>query len=136
MIFETTVAKAVATATLAGSSALGINMAVTDCPAGQEMTVFGCGKVTSHPDESIHQGTGSHSAVTVPVDFRDESGNRTSSGMGTGDQFEWLGGRKPGKNGDGTLIEVKQTTTKMGGWGNLYTGWIPVKYTQIPSMFN
>lgn len=137
MIFETAAAKVAATAVLAGSATLGVGVAATDCPAGQEVTIMGCGKVTQTvPDETIRRGTGTISATTVNVDFRDENGNRTSSGMGTGDQFEWLGGRKPGKNGDGTLIEVKQTTTGKGGWGDRYEGWIPAKYTQIPSMFN
>jgi len=134
MLFETAAAKTVAAAVLAGGATLGVNAAVTDCPAGQEMTVVGCAEVTHHPDET-KWGTGTNSATTVAVDFRDQNGNRTNSGMGAEDQFEWLGGRKPGKNGDGMLIEVKQTTTGKGGWGSLYQGWIPVKYTQIPSMF-
>ena len=139
MFFETAVAKTVAGAVLAGGATLGVGVAVKDCPAGQEMSVMGCAKVTHHP--SGRKGTGTHSAVDgrkAPsgVDLRDGNGNRTTSGLGPDDQFEWLGGKKPGKNGDGTLIEVKQVTTGKGGWGPLYEGWIPVKFTQIPSMFN
>jgi hypothetical protein len=136
MIFETAAAKAAATAVLAGSATLGVGVAASDCPSGQEMTVWGCAVVKTAPDETIRRGTGTISATTVAVTFRDENGNRTDSGLGAEDQFEWLGGRKPGKNGDGQLIEVKQITTGKGGWGSLYQGWIPAKYTQIPSMFN
>lgn len=136
MIFETAAAKAVATTVLAGSATLGVGVAANDCPSGQEMTIWGCAVVETAPDETIRRGTGTISATTVAVTFRDGNGNRTDSGLGAADQFEWLGGRKQGKNGDGQLIEVKQITTGKGGWGPRYEGWIPAKYTQIPSMFD
>lgn len=116
--------------TVTGVSATG------HCSPGQVVTSFGCGTVTQTlPDES-RQGTGVTSAVTVDVDFRDAGGSRTDSGISHNDVFEWLGGRKPGKNGDGTLIEVKQVTHGKGGWGPAYIGWIPEKYTQAPMMFH
>ena len=135
MLFETAAAKTVAAAVLAGGATLGVNAAVTDCPAGQEMTVVGCAKVTHYPDELKDGDTGIISAPSVSVAFRDESGNRTGSGMSKWDQFKWLGGKKPGKNGDGTLIEVEQITKGKGGWGSRYRGWIPVKYTQAPEQY-
>ncbi|MFE0472539.1 hypothetical protein ACFW2V_13085 [Streptomyces sp. NPDC058947] len=135
MFLEATAAK-IAGAVLVGGATLGVGAATTDCPTGQEMTVMGCAKVTDYEDETVQQGTGSHSAVTVDVTFRDDQGNRTTSGMSSQDQFEWLGGKKPGKNGDGMLIEVKQISRGKGGWGPLYQGWIPVKYTHIPRMFD
>lgn len=95
-------------------------------------------KITECPDVVVSGGQGtSISSVTpgVGVDFRDDNGNRTSSGLSNQDQFEYLNAKKPGKNGDGTLIKVKQITKGKGGWGSMYIGWIPVKYTQIPSMF-
>lgn len=64
----------------------------------------------------------------VGVDFRDDNGNRTTSGLSPRDQFKYLGQRKVGINGDGTLIKVRQITQGMGGWGDLYEGWIPEKY--------
>jgi hypothetical protein len=135
MLFETAAAKVAAGALLAGGVTFG-GVAASDCPTGQEMTVMGCATVKNYDDETIRQGTGSTSFVTVDVDFRDNDGNRTSSGMSNQDQFEWLGGKKPGKNGDGMLIEVKQISTGKGGWGSLYQGWIPVKFTSAPRMFN
>lgn len=126
-------ASVVASVVVAGGAVVGVG-AAKDCPAGQDATLFGCAVVTTAPDE-VKQGTNVNSAVTVDVDFRDAQGNRTSSGMGNEDQFQWLGGKKPGKNGDGALIQVRQLTRGQGGWGPLYEGWIPVKYTQIPSMF-
>lgn len=128
------VAKVAATAVLAGGAVAGVS-ATESCPAGQEATLFGCATVTHHPDEENRRDTGITSAVTVNVSFRDNHGNKTDSGISTEDQFKWLGGKKLGKNGDGMLIEVEQTTEGKGGWGSLYQGWIPVKYTQIPSMF-
>jgi hypothetical protein len=107
------------------------------CPAGKEMTVFGCATVQNYPGETSSTGTNVRSSVTPSggVDFRDKNGNRTGSGMSNQDQFVWLGSKKPGKNGDGMLIEVEQVTHGKGGWGPLYKGWIPVKFTQAPQMF-
>lgn len=133
MLMESAAAK-VAAALIAGGAATGVGVSVADCPTGQEMTVVGCAKVTHHSDDS-GRGTGSHSATTVSVYFRDADGNKTDSGLGPGDQFEWLGGKKMGKNGDGMLVEIRQTTTGKGGWGSLYEGWIPMKYTQTPRLF-
>ena len=127
------VAKVVAGAVLAGGAVAGVG-ATTHCNPGEVLIGGSCGKVTgTMPDET--RGTGVTSAVTVDVDFRDTNGNRTNSGISTQDQFEWLGGKKQGKGGDGTLIEVKQITHGKGGWGPAYKGWIPVKFTQIPGMF-
>lgn len=128
----------VAAGVLAAGAVTGGAVQIADgCPAGQDMTVFGCAKVQGYPDQSSSSGTNIRSSITPAggVDFRDSRGNRTGSGISNEDQFEWLGGKKPGKNGDGTLIEVKQVTHGKGGWGPLYQGWIPVKFTQLPSMF-
>jgi hypothetical protein len=84
---------------------------------------------------SVDPNTTSAVTPAVGVDFRDDHGNRTTSGISNRDQFEYLGVQREGKNGDGTLIKVRQLTNGRGGWGKLYTGWIPVKYTQLPSMF-
>jgi hypothetical protein len=138
MLFETAAAKAAATAAsavLVGGAAVGVSTAAGSCPDGQERTLFGCAKVVEYEGEEVRRGTGTTSGPTVSVAFRDEHGNRTGSGMSASDQFEWLGGKKMGKDGDGMLIEVRQLTKGRGGWGDRYTGWIPVKYTQIPAMF-
>lgn len=124
--------KAAAGVLVAGGAVVGVGT-TGHCPSGETHTVFGCAKVTTAPDEST--GTGTISAVTVNVSFRDEGGNKTGSGISTEDQFQWLGQKKPGKNGDGTLIKVKQITHGKGGWGPLYEGWIPVKFTQAPALF-
>jgi hypothetical protein len=124
----------IAAGALIASGVVGVS-AAEHCKLGEVATSLGCGKVTQTlPDET--KGGSTTSAVTVPVDFRDADGNRTSSGLGVNDQFHWLGGKKQGKNGDGLLIEIRQTTHGGGGWGPLYEGWIPVKFTQIPSMFH
>lgn len=125
----------VAAGALAATGVVGVS-AAEQCKVGEVLTSFGCGNVTTAPDESHRRGTGSTSAVTTAVTFRDARGNRTGSGLGIEDQFEWLGSKKQGKNGDGPLIEVRQITHGKGGWGPLYEGWIPAKYTQIPSMWD
>lgn len=71
----------------------------------------------------------------VGVDFRDDEGNRTASGLSPRDEFQYMGMKREGKNGDGTLILVKQLTQGKGGWGPVYFAWIPVKYTVDPSLF-
>lgn len=129
------VAKVAAGAVLASGAVVGVN-AAESCPAGQEATILGCASVTQYPDETIRQDTGKRSAVVVNVSFRDANGHKTNSGISTEDQFVWLGGKKQGKNGDGMLIEVEQVTHGKGGWGPLYRGWIPAKYTQLPSMWS
>jgi hypothetical protein len=135
MITTAAVAKVVAGTMLAGGAVAGVG-AVEHCPVGEVFANGGCGKVVQTLPDEKRQGTGTISAVTVDVDFRNGDGERTNSGISTEDQFEWLGGKKPGRDGDGELIEVRQITQGKGGWGPLYQGWIPVKYTQIPQMFN
>lgn len=137
-MLEIAAGKLVAGALLAGGVTVTGVAATSDCPAGQEKTVFGCAEVQHYEGETVQRGTGKISAVTPSqgVTLRDKNGNRTGSGLSNQDQFEWLGGKKPGKNGDGVLIEVKQITQGKGGWGSDYIGWIPVKYTQAPQMFN
>ena len=95
------------------------------------------GSVLATAPAASADGIDTVSSVTpsVGVDFRDDHGNRTSSGLSNRDQFEYLNARRQGRSGDGMLIKVRQITHGKGGWGPLYTGWIPVKYTQLPSMF-
>jgi hypothetical protein len=109
-----------------------------ECPAGQEMTTWGCGEVTEHPEQSGMKGMSVISSVTpeVGVDFRNANGKRTGSGLSNKDQFQWTGRTMEGQGRDGLLIEVKQITEDRGGWGPLYMGWIPVKYTQAPGLFS
>lgn len=127
--------KVAAGALAAGGLTVGGASAVGHCSPGQVVTGFGCGTVKETAPDETRGGTIT-TAVTFDVNFRDDNGDRTSSGLGANDQFHYLGAKKMGKNGDGMLIKVKQTTTGQGGWGSLYEGWIPVKYTQLPSMFN
>lgn len=128
------IAVTAASTVLAGGAAVGIS-ATGDCPTGQEKTVFGCATVTNAPD--ITRGHGSISSVTPSsgVVFRDGNGNRTTSGLSPRDKFMYVGQKMEGKNGDGTLILVKQMTKGVGGWGPLYLAWIPVKYTANPELF-
>ncbi len=94
------------------------------------------GTVTTCPDVTTFRTTVISSVTpAVGVDFRNDDGDRTASGLSSHDQFRFLHLTKEGKGGDGLLIKVRQTTQGKGGWGPLYEGWIPAKYTQIPSMF-
>lgn len=128
-------AKIAAGVLVAGGATVGGVSASTHCPPTQVVTGFGCGTVTETvPGET--RGGSITSAVTVAVDFRDDNGDRTSSGLGAHDQFQYLGAKKQGRNGDGLLIKVRQTTRGQGGWGSLYEGWIPARWTQIPGMFH
>lgn len=139
------IAKAAVVATaLTGSLIAGTASAsALDCKPGQVKVMGQCGTVTGE-DKRQGRSTGITSFVTpsVGVDFRDNNGNKTGSGFYPANAFEYLGRKMHGKNGDGTLILVRQLTkaddgsVTQSGYGNLYTGWIPVKYTQIPSMFN
>jgi len=139
-----TIAAGAAAAALAGTIALGGAAAASDCKPGQVKIAGGCGNVTGEIKGEQGRSTGITSFVTpaVGVDFRDENGNKTGSGFYPANAFEYLGKKKHGKNGDGTLILVRQLTRQDGpgitqsGYGNLYKGWIPVKYTQAPSMFH
>lgn len=140
---KTTIAAGAAAAALAGTIALGGTASASSCPSGQVKTSFGCGTVTGEIKGEQGHPTGIRSFVTpaVGVDFRDEDGNKTGSGFYPANSFEYLGKKKQGKNGDGTLILVRQETKHdsptvvQSGYGTLYKGWIPVKYTQAPEMF-
>jgi hypothetical protein len=94
------------------------------------------GTVTECPDVKISAGVTVVSSVTpgVGVDFRDDNGNRTSSGLSSRDQFKYLGLKKVGKGEDGMLVKVEQITQGRGGWGELYIGWVPMKYTARPDL--
>jgi len=139
-----TIAAGAAAAALAGTIALGGTAAADSCKPGQVQTAYGCGDVTGEIKGEQGKPTGIRSFVTpaVGVDFRDEDGNKTGSGFYPANSFEYLGKKKQGKNGDGVLILVRQETKQdsptvvQSGYGTIYKGWIPVKYTQIPSMFD
>lgn len=96
------------------------------------------GTVTECPDVKVSSGARIVSSVTpgVGVDFRDDNGRRTGSGLSNRDQFQYLGATKTGDGEDGALVKVRQITQGVGGWGDLYEGWIPVKYTARPDIFN
>lgn len=131
---------AVAGVALAGSLAVAAPAAsATTCAKDQVVIGGQCGTVTSTlPDETRGSRitTGIRQDMTTGVTFRDDNGNRTSSGMAVKDQFNFLGPKKMGRNGDGMLVKVKQITKGQGGWGDLYIGWIPVKYTMAPQLFS
>lgn len=140
-----TIAAGAAAAAIAGTIALGGTASATDCKPGQLKTAYGCGDVTGEIKGEQGHPTGTTSFVTpsVGVDFRDELGRKTGSGFYPANGFEYLGRKKHGINGDGTLILVRQMTrakdgpsVTQSGYGTLYMGWIPVKYTQLPSMFD
>lgn len=140
-----TIAAGAAAVALTGSLAFAGTAAADSCKPGQVKTAYGCGDVTGEIKGEQGKSTGITSFVTpaVGVDFRDEDGNKTGSGFYPANGFEYLGKKKHGKNGDGTLILVRQLTkaqdgnaVTQSGYGTLYKGWIPVKYTQIPSMFD
>ena len=64
--------------------------------------------------------------------LRDIRGNDLGSGIGEKQGFDFIA---CGPKGSG-LIKVNQYTRgNGGGWGNLYTGYVKQRYTQIPSMF-
>lgn len=138
-----TIAAGAAAAALAGTIALGGVASASGCPSGQVKTAMGCGTVTGEVkgEQGFHTGITSFVTPSVGVDFRDEAGNKTGSGFYPANAFEYLGKKKHGKNGDGTLILVRQLTraddgsVTQSGYGSLYKGWIPEKYTQAPEMF-
>jgi hypothetical protein len=138
-----TIAAGAAAAALAGTIALGGSAAASDCKPGQVKIMGQCGNVTGEikGEQGRHTGISSFVTPTVGVDFRDEAGNKTGSGFYPANAFEYLGRKKQGKNGDGTLILVRQLTkaddgtVTQSGYGSLYKGWIPVKYTQAPGLF-
>lgn len=132
---KTALKAAAASAALAGSLlVIAPAASAASCPSGQVAIAGGCGTVVGTLPDQSHGTTGSV-VPEVGVDFRDEHGHRTGSGLSNQDQFRYLDQKKDGLNGDGTLIKVRQTTKGKGGWGELYEGWIPVKYTQLPKMF-
>lgn len=138
-----TIAAGAATLALTGSLAFAGTAAASDCKPGQVKVMGQCGDVTGEIKGEQGRETGITSYVTpaVGVDFRDEAGNKTGSGFYPVNLFEYLGKKKHGKNGDGTLILVRQLTRDdpgtvvQSGYGDLYRGWIPVKYTQAPELF-
>lgn len=130
-----TIAAGAAAAAIAGTIALGGVASAADCPAGQEMTQFGCGVVKDYPSDEIGSTESGPAPGTGGLIFRDKDGRDLGSGMGENDRFEWNG--KKAVTADGTkLIYVKQVTHGHGGWGSLYSGWVRQKFTQIPSMFD
>lgn len=138
-----TLAAGAAAVALTGTLIAGGTAAASDCPAGQTKTAMGCGTVQNSAETGFHTGTTSFVTPAVGVDFRDDSGRKTGSGFYPANAFEYLGKKKHGINGDGTLILVRQMTKKkdgagitQSGYGSLYRGWIPAKYTQVPSMFD
>lgn len=141
---KTSIAAGAAAIALTGSLALAGTASADSCKPGQVKTAYGCGDVTGEIKGEQGKSTGIRSFVTpaVGVDFRDEDGNKTGSGFYPANSFEYLGKKKQGKNGDGVLILVRQETKQdspmvvQSSYGTLYKGWIPVKYTQIPSMFD
>lgn len=138
-----TIAAGAAAAALAGSIAFAGTAAAVDCKPGQVKVMGQCGDVTGEikGEQGVETGITSFVTPAVGVDFRDESGNKTGSGFYPVNAFEYLGKKKQGKNGDGTLILVRQLTREdpgsitQSGYGSLYKGWIPVKYTQAPELF-
>jgi hypothetical protein len=138
-----TLAAGAAAVALTGSLAFAGTASADSCKPGQVQTAYGCGDVTGEIKGEQGKSTGIRSFVTpaVGVDFRDEDGNKTGSGFYPANSFEYLGKKKHGKNGDGVLILVRQETKQdsptvvQSGYGTLYKGWIPVKYTQAPEMF-
>jgi hypothetical protein len=138
-----TIAAGAAAAALAGTLVMGGTAAASDCKPGQVKIMGQCGDVTGEikGEQGVETGINSFVTPAVGVDFRDENGNKTGSGFYPVNAFEYLGKKKQGINGDGTLILVRQLTRQdpgtvvQSGYGSLYRGWIPVKYTQAPELF-
>lgn len=138
-----TIAAGAATAALAGTLVMGGTAAASDCKPGQVKIMGQCGDVTGEikGEQGAHTGITSFVTPAVGVDFRNENGVKTGSGFYPANAFEYLGRKKHGINGDGTLILVRQLTraddgtVTQSGYGSLYQGWIPVKYTQAPELF-
>src|ERR1044072_6938 len=141
---KTSIAAGAAAIALTGSLALAGTASADSCKPGQVKTAYGCGDVTGEIKGEQGKSTGIRSFVTpaVGADFRHEDGHKAGPGFYPANSFEYLGKKKQGKNGDGVLILVRQETKQdsptvvQSGYGTLYKGWIPVKYTQIPSMFD
>lgn len=97
----------------------------------------GIGTVSKGSD-AVSKRTKGNGTVSAPAPgtggliFRDAQGRDLGSGMGEGDQFEFI---KHGPAGSG-LIYVKQITKGMGGWGTEYIGYVKVKYTMAPELFS
>ena len=65
--------------------------------------------------------------------LRDENGNDLGSGIGEGQDFEFI---QCGPEGSG-LVKVNQLTRGSGGgWGDLYSGYVKAEWTMAPGQFN
>lgn len=86
-------------------------------------------KTTKSAANSIFSGPAQGTGGLI---LRNANGTDLGSGIGEGQGFYFL---SCGPKGSG-LIKVRQHTRGTGGgWGNLYTGYVKQRYTQIPSMF-
>lgn len=64
--------------------------------------------------------------------LRDKHGNDLGSGIGEGQDFEFT---MCGEKGSG-LVKIRQLTRGTGGgWGNLYEGYVKIRWTSAPVMF-
>ncbi|WP_331726300.1 hypothetical protein [Streptomyces sp. NBC_00470] len=71
-------------------------------------------------------GAGTHRVTpSVGVAFRDESGNRTGSGISPADRFTFSGTVVIAGT---TYYRATQTTTGVGGWGDLRSGLVPAGF--------
>jgi hypothetical protein len=65
--------------------------------------------------------------------LRDENGNDLGSGIGEGQDFEFI---QCGPEGSG-LVKVNQLTRGSGGgWGDLYSGYVKAEWTMAPGQFD
>lgn len=103
------------------ATAAGTVLVVAPSASASDEVIPSTGVVTSWPAG----GTGG-------LILRDERGNDLGSGIGEGQDFEFV---ECGPAGSG-LIRVNQLTRgEGGGWGPLYEGYVKIEWTMRPSQF-
>lgn len=65
--------------------------------------------------------------------LRDENGNDLGSGIGEGQDFEFI---ECGPAGSGLIMVNQLTRGSGGGWGSLYSGYVKAEWTMMPSQFD
>lgn len=88
---------------------------------------------------SAQPRTSSDSLITWPASgtggliLRDKKGHDLGSGIGENQNFEF---NECGPKGSGLIYVEQLKWGSGGGWGDLYTGYVKIKYTKKPGMFN
>lgn len=125
-------ATAVATAVLSGTALVGNANAVGGTCSGKGNVAHVTERTVTDPSTgkravaTVTECSGSRVTPAVGVDFRDDNGFKTGSGLSPNDRFVYLG--EPRMLNGEMMVMVKQTTSGVGGYGSLYKGYIPTRF--------